>query len=60
MSKVISRYLSLLDEMHDLLIITASKNLNAKQKQRRGEEEDNKEEKADGRYLLMIQISIDM
>jgi NTE family protein len=45
MSKVISRYLSLLDEMHDLLTITANKSVNQSQKQI---DKDDKEE--DDRY----------
>ena len=49
MSKVISRYLSLLDEIHDLLMITANKNLN--QKQLRGEEDDEEEENDQDRIL---------
>ena len=48
MSKVISRYLSLLDEMHDLLMITSKKNLN--QKQRSGDEH-GAEENAQDRIL---------
>ena len=35
--------MSLLDEMHDLLMITANKNLNLNQKQRRIDEDDKEE-----------------
>jgi NTE family protein len=55
MSKVISRYLSLLDEMHDLLMITATKNLNQKQIQRGSEEDDGEDQIIRNRFMKMEQ-----
>ena len=50
MSKIISRYLSLLDEMHDLLMITANKNLDQKRQLRLGDK-DGKEQNGQDQIL---------
>ena len=57
MSKVISRYLSLLDEMHDLLMITSKKNLNQKQRpgDEHGEEENGQDRILRQRFMKMEQ-----
>jgi NTE family protein len=57
MSKVISRYLSLLDDMHDLLMITANKNLNQKRRlgHEDGEEENDQDRIIRDRFMKMEQ-----